>query len=580
MNPSSSAHADATSTEAAAAATTTGASPQLLSSHSTASAVEDTTSSPAAIKEEAVPTPQPSSPVESRSMEQHTVKAVASLKNEHGLRTQSPLRESSVPVPTTEVAGPEPQPAASKKRPAPSKTKKGTATTMKKAPPSKKRKVEPKRSATPSSRGSKSLAVSKGGSLKGTPANSSPAPSVRSYSGSPNEDQDDDDEEEGDEEGDGELYCLCRKTDTGTFMIGCDGTCDDWFHGKCVGIEERDKHLIDKYLCPNCTKAGIGRTTWKRICRRSGCRKPADVKGKPSKYCSPECGVLYFREMVARTRGREDPAANRSSRRKGGMEDVRVDASDDLGARGGALAAGEVKALLNASKTAEEFRKLGDGVLSPPATPEGDDDDANKNRVEYTENEAHSLERIRSEKEEARRRHVLLKDRMKFITLVKQSAGRVATEKELKPKDYCGYDPRIEWTEERFQAWRSSKAGQQAFEQDTLAVKDEEQKGDEQDPEVCDRKKCARHLEWAKLAVDDLRFEMSDNGDHMRALDREETDIKERVTLRSKTKASGALNADGTVEVHGVAQGVSDDKMDVDVAPTVEVAADTMVVDA
>ena len=49
------------------------------------------------------------------------------------------------------------------------------------------------------------------------------------------------------------MYCICRKPDNGTFMIGCDGTCDDWFHGKCVGVEEKNKILIDKYLCPNCT---------------------------------------------------------------------------------------------------------------------------------------------------------------------------------------------------------------------------------------------------------------------------------------------------------------------------------------
>lgn len=365
-------------------------------------------------------------------------------------------------------------------------------------------------------------------------------------------------------------------------MIGCDGTCDDWFHGKCVGIEERDKHLIDKYLCPNCTKAGIGRTTWKRICRRSGCRKPAKMDGKPSKYCSENCGMAYFREMVARTRDKEDTAASRSARRKVGADAGQMDGTDDLGARGGVLAAGEVKALVNISKTAEEFRRLGDGVLSPPATPDGSEND-DKNRIEYTGIETQSLERIHSEKEEARRRHGLLKDRMKFVTLVKQSASRVATEKELKPKDYCGYDPRLEWTEDRFQAWRHSKSGKRAFEQETLAPsggEDERTEEDEASPDICDRKKCARHLEWAKLAVDDLRFEMSDNGDHMRALDREETEINERATLRSKSKASGTLNGDGTVEVHGVIPVQNNDKMDIGVAPTVELAADGVVANA
>lgn len=265
------------------------------------------------------------------------------------------------------------------------------------------------------------------------------------------------------------------------------------------------------------------------------------------------------------------------------MDDGHVDIADDLGARGGALAAGEVKALLDASTTVEEFRKLGDGILSPPATPDADDDDdVSKTQLEYSQLETNSLERIRTEKEDARRRHVLLKDRMKFVTLVKQAASRTATRKELKPKDYCGYDPRIEWTEERFQAWRISRSGQQAFDLDTLTVDggEEKESEDHEELEICDRKKCARHLEWAKLAVDDLRFEMSDNGDHMRALDREETDIRERATMRSKGKMSGNLIGEGTVEVHEDPSQESRDSMDLDAALTVEVAAEAMVVDA
>jgi len=363
-------------------------------------------------------------------------------------------------------------------------------------------------------------------------------------------------------------------------MIGCDGTCDDWFHGKCVGIEERDKNLIDKYMCPGCTKAGIGRTTWKRMCRRSGCRQPARVGkskgGKDgSKYCSEECGVLYFREMVARTRGREDTMKNRSSRRKTSIANAeRPAVDDDLGARGGVLAAGEVKGLLDSSKTAEDFKKLGEGVLSPPATPDGKE----KKGHEYTEDETQALAHILRQKDDARRRHQLLKDRMKFITLIKQAASRTATEKELKPKEYCGYDSRLEWTEAQFKTWRESSVGQQAFELDTLAVEKsthhpngstdadmmmvEDENRLDAETELCDRKKCARHLEWGKLAVDDIRFEMGDNSDRMRALDREERGIKERAALRSK---AANVHGEGSVEVHhglGITEG--GEKMEVD----------------
>lgn len=45
-----------------------------------------------------------------------------------------------------------------------------------------------------------------------------------------------------------ELFCICRKPDSGKWMIGCDG-CEDWFHGECIHISESDGELIDKYYC-------------------------------------------------------------------------------------------------------------------------------------------------------------------------------------------------------------------------------------------------------------------------------------------------------------------------------------------
>lgn len=519
---------------------------------------EESSSPIPAIKQEAIATPGGSSPIDARrpsDVETQSLKAIVSLKNEHGLRTQSPLRESSVPFPSTESAAPEP--SVTKKRPAPAKTKKGTATT-KKGPPVKKRKVEVKRSITPSSRASKPgnfRAVSS----NGTPAESSPAPS-NSQSDGVYDDASDDDEDMADGDGDGDVYCICRKPDTGTFMIGCDGTCDDWFHGKCVGIEERDKNLIDKYVCPACTKIGAGKTTWKRICRRHGCRQAARVGkikgGKDgSKYCSEECGVLYFREMLAKTRGREDPK-HRNSRRKNHNQATDQPSIDyDLGARGGTLAAGELKSLINSSATADDFKKLGEGVLSPPATP----DSKTLKENEFNDSEAQALQRIHDQKEASRRKHQLLKDRMKLVTMVKQAASRTATEKDLKPKDYCGYDSRLEWTDAQFARWRASRSGQQAFELETLAtdtVEDSDTITVEAAFEVCDRKKCARHLEWTKLAVDDLRFAMSDNSDRMRALEKEEKETKERAALRAK---AGSLNGEGKVEVHGLGINVDGD---------------------
>jgi COMPASS component SPP1 len=516
--------------------------------------------SPAHIKQEALAVPHTSSSIDARRSslqinDMEPSKAISSLKRENSARHQSPLRESSVPMPSTEDVLADS--TVSRKRPLPKK--KGTATTMKKAPPSKKRKLESTRSDTPSSRMSRP--AFKTGSSKGTPINSSPAPSNRSNSLDPDDDEEEEEEEEGTPVSD-DLYCLCRRPDTGTFMIGCDG-CDDWFHGKCVSIEERDKNLIDKFMCPRCTEAGTGRTTWKRICRRSGCRLPARVgKNKQgnngSKYCSDQCGVTFFRQMTAAARGNEQAGKNRSTRRKSAHVPSDSQASSDLGARGGVLAPAEVRALLDSSQSLDDFKKLGEGVLSPPATPDGKPSGVDTHRGDYTELETQRLADIMAKKDASRVRHQLLKDRQLFINMTKQAASRACAENELKPKEYCGFDPRLEWSEEQFAIWRASPIGEQAFTLGTLAT---EQSGDEpmidegDDNEgvfahinICDKKKCARHLEWVKLATDDVRFEMSDNSDRMRGLDREEREIRERATLRMRS--GGELQGEGSVEVH------------------------------
>lgn len=49
-----------------------------------------------------------------------------------------------------------------------------------------------------------------------------------------------------------ELFCLCRKPyDETQFYICCD-KCQDWFHGRCVGILQCEADNIDEYICPNC----------------------------------------------------------------------------------------------------------------------------------------------------------------------------------------------------------------------------------------------------------------------------------------------------------------------------------------
>ena len=140
----------------------------------------------------------------------------------------TPLREAS-PLTSNQNATAKGQP---KKKPTPGVSKKTGA---------KKRKLDSRadtpqsqRSGTPNSvlGGRAGPKIKKQNSA--TPLHSSPAP---------------DDNDEEDDESDNELYCICRKGDDHTWMIACDGGCDDWFHGRCVGIDQRDGNLIDRFIC-------------------------------------------------------------------------------------------------------------------------------------------------------------------------------------------------------------------------------------------------------------------------------------------------------------------------------------------
>lgn len=48
-------------------------------------------------------------------------------------------------------------------------------------------------------------------------------------------------------------YCICRRPYAG-FMIGCD-TCEEWYHGSCIGLSEARADRFNKYICIRCCTA-------------------------------------------------------------------------------------------------------------------------------------------------------------------------------------------------------------------------------------------------------------------------------------------------------------------------------------
>lgn len=99
-----------------------------------------------------------------------------------------------------------------------------------------------------------------------------------------------------------EVFCICRKPDHGgMLMISCDG-CEEWFHFKCMKLDEKYQDLISKFYCKFCRWRQIGTTKWKRKCRLPSCHQPirSDIS---SKYCSNEHGIEYLKsQLLDRTR--------------------------------------------------------------------------------------------------------------------------------------------------------------------------------------------------------------------------------------------------------------------------------------
>lgn len=162
-----------------------------------------------------------------------------------GTPLKNVTNSSPGPAPSEEpsVMAPKRKGPPAKKRAAP---KKGTAV----KPPAKKRKVDGDNSnglpsgpriSTPATNRASNTPGPKG--QKGTSATPTRSSSVM------NGVEDGENEEEEEDEDDNVLYCICRKPDDHSVMIGCDGPCGDWFHTRCVDMNSEKVDLIFKWYC-------------------------------------------------------------------------------------------------------------------------------------------------------------------------------------------------------------------------------------------------------------------------------------------------------------------------------------------
>ncbi|KAK5856778.1 hypothetical protein PBY51_008349 [Eleginops maclovinus] len=69
------------------------------------------------------------------------------------------------------------------------------------------------------------------------------------------------------------LYCVCKTAyDESKFYIGCD-LCSNWFHGACVGITEKEAKKLEDFVCDDCKRGQEGGSTEELYCI---CRTPYD----------------------------------------------------------------------------------------------------------------------------------------------------------------------------------------------------------------------------------------------------------------------------------------------------------------
>jgi COMPASS component SPP1 len=173
------------------------------------------------------------------------------------------------------------------------------------------------------------------------------------------------------------------------------------------------------------------------------------------------------------------------------------------------LTIGDLKAVVMRVSSADEFRRLGERLISPPPSvvpppiskkedkesekpskkqtagaAEEEYDMTNKmgldihpTGVVYSTAEEAKLQKLRKRRAEYRRRAEMIAQRDRFLGLVRARAKTVLDRLKAKEpkggwKDICGFDARMAWNEEELDEWLQTEAGRKTFEEDKLEAEE------------------------------------------------------------------------------------------------------------
>ncbi|KAG6166865.1 hypothetical protein E4U11_007810 [Claviceps purpurea] len=353
-----------------------------------------------------------------------------------------------------------------------------------------------------------------------------------------------DDEAASDDDGsDSGPYCLCRGPDDHRWMICCEG-CEDWFHGECIKLnKDIGEHLIEKFICPNCTTEELA-TIYKKTCALNACRKAARLtQSEASAFCSNEHAQTWWERMVSRLpkaksrKGLDDQLAQEEFMALLNSNLEAIDAAglwtlakapfSDTNAHATNGAKHGESALLGTRRDLPHTAS----VLTTLASPMTSDGPLFK-ILSHEENEF--LDHTAQARLQLNEETVLCHKMFTLIELAQQRR-RAAIDAGHFAEDICGYDSRLDVVSARdvFSAFVHSPEGEEVFRQSMLADplgEDDAVRG------MCDRKRCKAHSGWQKTLALGIKHHIREMADEIAAMEDEENIVRAAAEERWKRR--------------------------------------------
>ena len=291
---------------------------------------------------------------------------------------------------------------------------------------------------------------------------------------------------------------------------------------------------------PKCESEGK-KSLWKPLCRLDGCDEPARVgpgQPRPSKYCSDQHGLRFFQDKLKVA------------------PDLRAQDHTHVSF---VLAKGDVAALANPVSCARDFHELGQRIpLSTASCEARADREADISDVrqadpstrpqqsvvaanqDHDEDHFHQRDEYRALRDALAQRQRILDLRTKFLAMITET-----TTTDL-PHEICGYDQRLAWSDEEFEAWLRTKEARPMIEGVGAAA----QSGSPAES-VCQKRRCDRHRDWRRLHTSDLGQEKSQVVTEVAQLDAKQRELDERWAIRYTERLLNDDGAQGCVEIVG-----------------------------